>query len=101
VGDVEVKEKLFVALENFIQPIREKRAKFEKDPAFVDKIMRDRGYPIGDIVDYVMRYAKSIGEEEGTKNRDGRDVPICFAGHVDRVPVHGGDISTKGYGYSC
>jgi tryptophanyl-tRNA synthetase len=41
VGDVEVKEKLLVALEKFIAPIREKRAKLEKEPKYIDKIIAD------------------------------------------------------------
>jgi len=39
VGDVEVKEKLFVALERFLAPIRERRAQFEADPKIVDRII--------------------------------------------------------------
>jgi len=41
VGDVEVKEKLFLALEKFLAPIRERRARFEADPRIVDRIIEE------------------------------------------------------------
>jgi tryptophanyl-tRNA synthetase len=40
VGDVEVKEKLFVALNDFLGPIRERRAEYENDPEKVKEILR-------------------------------------------------------------
>ena len=39
VGDVEVKRKLFTALEQFLEPIRERRAEIEKRPTLVDEIL--------------------------------------------------------------
>ena len=39
VGDVEVKQKLAVALNNFLNPIREKRAHFEAQAGLVDEII--------------------------------------------------------------
>jgi tryptophanyl-tRNA synthetase len=39
VGDVEVKKKLIVAIENFLAPIRERRARYAADPALVDEII--------------------------------------------------------------
>ncbi|MEU4644325.1 tryptophan--tRNA ligase [Micromonospora sp. NPDC023814] len=39
VGDVEVKEKLAVALNRFLDPIRERRARFEADPGLVDELI--------------------------------------------------------------
>ncbi len=41
VGDVEVKQKLFVALNEFLKPIRERRAEFAKDPENLDKILKE------------------------------------------------------------
>jgi tryptophanyl-tRNA synthetase len=41
VGDVEVKEKLFVALNEFLAPIREKRREFEGKDELLDQILRD------------------------------------------------------------
>lgn len=39
VGDVEVKEKLVVALNRFLDPVRERRAKFEADKGLVDRLI--------------------------------------------------------------
>lgn len=39
VGDVEVKEKLYVALENFLNPIRERRAHYEAQTGYVDELL--------------------------------------------------------------
>lgn len=39
VGDVEVKEKLAVALNAFLDPIRERRSRFEAQPGFVDEVI--------------------------------------------------------------
>ncbi len=39
VGDVEVKEKLTIAINNFLDPIRERRAAFEADSGFVDEVI--------------------------------------------------------------
>lgn len=39
VGDVEVKEKLAVALNNFLDPVRERRAHYEAQTGFVDELL--------------------------------------------------------------
>ena len=39
VGDVEVKRKLAAALNDFLEPIRERRAALEANPATVDEIL--------------------------------------------------------------
>jgi tryptophanyl-tRNA synthetase len=41
VGDIEVKEKLFIALNNFLTPIREKRKEFEGKDEILDQILKD------------------------------------------------------------
>lgn len=41
VGDVEVKEKLFVKLNDFLKPIREKRKEFEGKDEVLDKILKE------------------------------------------------------------
>ena len=41
VKDVEVKEKLATAINKFLDPIRTRRAEFEKDPAGLDKILAE------------------------------------------------------------
>jgi len=39
VGDIEVKEKLFIALNNFLRPIREKRKYYEEKPEMTKEIL--------------------------------------------------------------
>jgi tryptophanyl-tRNA synthetase len=39
VGDVEVKKKLTAALNNFLEPIRERRARYEAQPGLVEEIL--------------------------------------------------------------
>lgn len=41
VGDVVVKEFLFEVLEEFLKPIRKKRAEFEKKPELIEKILKE------------------------------------------------------------
>lgn len=41
VGDVEVKEKLAVALNNFLDPMRERRARYESQSGLADEILYD------------------------------------------------------------
>jgi tryptophanyl-tRNA synthetase len=41
VGDVEVKEKLIVALEGFLEPTRQRRAYYESQTGFVDELIYD------------------------------------------------------------
>ncbi len=41
VGDIEVKEKLVVALNNFLEPMRARRAGFEKEDGLVEKILEE------------------------------------------------------------
>lgn len=43
VGDIEVKEKLAAALNNFLDPIRERRQKFAANPQLVDEILTEGG----------------------------------------------------------
>jgi tryptophanyl-tRNA synthetase len=39
VGDVEVKKKLTVAINNFLEPIRERRAQLERNPRIVEEVL--------------------------------------------------------------
>ncbi len=41
VGDVEVKSKLAKAINNFLEPMRERRAKFEAQPSLIDDIIAE------------------------------------------------------------
>jgi tryptophanyl-tRNA synthetase len=39
VGDVEVKKKLAAAINNFLDPLREKRARYAENPSLIDEIL--------------------------------------------------------------
>jgi len=41
VGDIEVKKYLIKILNNFLQPIRENRARYERDPELVERILKE------------------------------------------------------------
>ena len=41
VGDIEVKKYLVKVLNNFLQPIRENRARFERDPELVERVLKE------------------------------------------------------------
>ena len=41
VGDVEVKQKLTIALNNFLDPIRDRRSRYEEEKGFVEEIIYD------------------------------------------------------------
>lgn len=62
VGDVEVKEKLLIALEDFIAPIREKRAELEKNDHYIEEVISSgtkQGIEVAGGV--LSRVRKSIG----------------------------------------
>jgi len=58
VGDVEVKEKLVKAMNDFLDPIRAKRAEFEKDTKLVDKILKEGTQKASEIANGVLAKAK-------------------------------------------
>ena len=55
VGDIEVKEKLFVALNNFLTPIREKRKEFEGKDKILDQILRDGTQKAREVAGEIMK----------------------------------------------
>ncbi len=58
VGDVEVKKKLNAALENFLAPIRERRAKYESKPKVVDEILATGAAKVRPISEETVRMAR-------------------------------------------
>lgn len=58
VGDVEVKKKLNIALDNFLAPIRERRAKYEANPKIVDEILAAGAAKVRPISEETVRMAK-------------------------------------------
>lgn len=66
VGDVEVKQKLAVAINKVLAPMRERRALLEKDPARVDQILRngvDRGNKVANETLLTVKRAMKIDYE--------------------------------------
>ena len=57
-GDVEVKKKLNVALENFLAPIRERRAGYEAKPGVVDEILAAGAAKVRPISEETVRMAR-------------------------------------------
>lgn len=58
VGDVEVKEKLFVAMNGFLAPIRERRKKYEENPDLVKKILSEGTQKTREVVQGVLAEVK-------------------------------------------
>lgn len=62
VGDVEVKEKLTVAINNFLEPIREKRSEIEADSGYVEQVIYEGTLHTNKIAEEtLMMMKKSMG----------------------------------------
>lgn len=59
VGDIEVKEKLFAALNEFLKPIRERREEFAKDPENLDKILKEGTAKAREVAKETMKKVRS------------------------------------------
>ncbi len=59
VGDVEVKNKLYVALEDFLAPIRERRARYAANPKIVDEILAAGSAKVRPISAETVRMARA------------------------------------------
>ncbi len=58
VGDVEVKKRLNTALENFLEPIRERRARYGAQPGYVDEILAAGAARVRPISEETVRMAR-------------------------------------------
>jgi tryptophanyl-tRNA synthetase len=58
VGDVEVKKKLNIALQNFLAPIRERRAYYEAKPQLIDEILEAGRAKVTPISEETVRMAR-------------------------------------------
>lgn len=58
VGDVEVKKKLNIALQDFLTPIRERRAHYEARPQLIDEILEAGRAKVAPISEETVRLAK-------------------------------------------
>ncbi|MCX6705936.1 MAG: tryptophan--tRNA ligase [Candidatus Woesebacteria bacterium] len=60
VGDVEVKEKLFIKLNDFLKPIREKRREFEGKDEILDKILKEGTEKARGVAKETMQKVRSV-----------------------------------------
>lgn len=58
VGDIEVKEKLYIALNTFLKPIRERRSEYEKNPDELDKILKEGTAKAREVAKETMKKVK-------------------------------------------
>lgn len=72
VGDVEVKERLIAALEAFLDPVRERRAHYEKDAGFVDELLHAGTLRMRALAGETMREVRAAMGLAGAWNRIAR-----------------------------
>ncbi len=72
VGDVEVKEKLTIALNNFLDPIRERRAKIEADSGFVEQVIYEGTVKTSKLADETLLMMKKAMGLTGVWNKISR-----------------------------
>jgi tryptophanyl-tRNA synthetase len=72
VGDVEVKQKLAIALNNFLDPIRERRKVFEADKGLVEEIIYDGTEKMNEISQATVKEMRSAMGLGGAWNKISR-----------------------------
>jgi tryptophanyl-tRNA synthetase len=72
VGDVEVKEKLTVALNQFLDPIREKRQAFEAEKGLVEEIIYEGTMKMNEISQATLKEMRSAMGLGGAWNKISR-----------------------------
>lgn len=72
VGDVEVKEKLVVAINNFLDPIRERRKQFEGDKGLIEEIIYDGTEKMNEIAAATIKDVRSAMGLGGAWNKISR-----------------------------
>lgn len=72
VGDVEVKQKLAVAINNFLEPIRQKRKQFESEKGLVEEIIYKGTQKMIAITNEVMKEVRNAMGIGGTWNKISR-----------------------------
>lgn len=72
IADVEVKESLFQALENFLKPIRERRLEIEKDKGAVEKVIYEGTLKMIEVSNQTLKEMKSLMGLSGTWNKISR-----------------------------
>jgi tryptophanyl-tRNA synthetase len=72
VGDVEVKEKLTAAINRFLDPIRERRKKFEEDKGYVEQVVYEGTQKMTAISDETLKEMMSAMGLRGAWNKISR-----------------------------
>lgn len=72
VGDVEVKRKLIIALNSFLDPIREKRKMYEEDKGLVETIIYEGTQKMNEICNETLKEVKSAMGISGNWNKISR-----------------------------
>lgn len=72
VGDVEVKEKLIIALNNFLDPIREARKKYESDKGLVEQIIYEGTQKMIEVSNATIKEMRSATGMGGAWNKISR-----------------------------
>lgn len=72
VGDVEVKEKLIIALNTFLAPIRERRQHFEKDKGYVEQVVYEGTLHMTEIANETIKELRSAMGLNGGWNKISR-----------------------------
>lgn len=72
VGDVEVKQKLAFALNNFLDPIRERRREFEEDKGLVEQIIYEGTQKMIEVSNATLKELRSAMGVSGTWNKISR-----------------------------
>jgi tryptophanyl-tRNA synthetase len=88
VGDVEVKKKLARAINSFLDPLRERRAKYEAQPGLVDDVLMEG-----------TRRARRIAREtmDGVYEAMGLYGPQLLKGYAQPLPPGSGDMPSLPY----
>jgi tryptophanyl-tRNA synthetase len=72
VGDVEVKEKLERALNNFLDPLRERRAELDSRPGYIERVIYEGTQEVSQIADETVLMMKKAMGLTGVWNRISR-----------------------------
>lgn len=72
VGDVEVKNKLIAALNNFLDPIRERRKQYEEDKGLVEEIIYEGTEKMREVAEATVKEIRSAMGLGGTWNKISR-----------------------------
>lgn len=72
VGDVEVKEKLILALNKFLTPFREKRKEFQEDKGYVEQILYEGTLKMQEIAEETVKEMRSAMGLAGAWNKISR-----------------------------